>query len=65
MVVKNPDLKKYDEVSKAVEQNDGYCPCLINKNKDTRCMCKEFLDKVNSGYIGECRCGRYVSLESK
>lgn len=42
-----------------VEANDGYCPCAIEKNEDTRCMCKEFREMVE----GECHCGRYKKVK--
>ena len=35
--------------------NDGYCPCAIEKNEDTLCMCKDFREQD----IGPCLCGRY------
>lgn len=56
MIRKNPDEKKYLEVTQAVIQNDGYCPCMIEKNENTKCICEEFR-KQESGY---CRCGRFV-----
>lgn len=62
-VSRNPDPKKYDEVTEAVKQNDGYCPCLIARNEDTKCMCKEFRDAVSEGKVGPCRCGRFVASE--
>lgn len=44
---------------KEVEANDGYCPCMIEKNEDTKCMCKEFRDLNEPG---ECHCGRFVKV---
>lgn len=43
-----------------VEQNDGYCPCAILKNEDTKCMCKEFKEQTTPG---ECHCGRFIKIE--
>lgn len=43
----------------ALEHNDGYCPCKTEKNKDTKCMCKEFRDKIARGEAGICHCGLY------
>lgn len=62
---KNPDKEKYERVTKAVKDNFGYCPCIIEHNESTVCMCDEFRQQVKDGYIGECRCGRYVSYEDK
>ena len=58
IIKKNPDEQKYLEVTEAVKQNDGYCPCLIEKSEKTKCICEEFLNQ-ESGY---CRCGRYVKV---
>ena len=43
----------------AVEANDGYCPCVIFKNEDTLCMCKDFREQDEPG---ECLCGRYKKI---
>lgn len=52
--------KCYEEVTKVVEENDGYCPCCLEKNKDTLCICKEFIE-AEAPCI--CKCGRYEKLE--
>ena len=59
-IIKNPNKKIYDEVTKSVVENDGYCPCRVIKNQDTKCICKEFKDQTTAG---ECHCGRYVKIE--
>ena len=44
------------EIEIALEHNDGYCPCAMVKNNDTKCMCKDFREcKVT----GDCHCGLY------
>jgi len=46
----NPDVRS------RVEENGGYCPCLIEKNADTKCMCKDFREST----VGTvCHCGRF------
>lgn len=47
-------------IAELVEQNDGYCPCAIFKNEDTKCMCKEFREQES----GVCHCGRYEKVTS-
>lgn len=54
---KNEELAH--EAEKQVVANGGYCPCALYRTKDTKCMCKDFRDKIKSGYIGECNCGLY------
>ena len=41
-IIKNPDDNVYQEITQAVKDNDGYCPCMISKSDDTKCPCKEF-----------------------
>lgn len=43
------------EIGILVADNDGYCPCAIEKNDDTICPCKEFREQKS----GVCTCGRY------
>lgn len=44
-----------------IQKNDGYCLCALEKTQDTKCMCKDFLDKVDQGYRGKCNCGLYIA----
>ena len=59
-IIRNPDKDTASEVSKAVKENDGYCPCRVEKTADTKCMCKEFREQ---DYTGECHCGLYMKVE--
>ena len=48
-------------ILQAVKDNDGYCPCRIEKTADNKCVCKEFRDAP----AGEtCHCGLYIKLEA-
>ena len=51
----NPDKDFVAEMRAALKANNGYCPCAIEKTKDTKCICKEFREMEN----GICRCGLY------
>lgn len=44
------------ELRKAIQDNDGYCPCSVEKTDDTKCVCKEFKEQTVSG---NCHCGLY------
>jgi len=46
-----------------VKENNGYCPCALEKNKDTKCMCKDFRTMFSNNEIGECYCGLYEIVE--
>lgn len=43
----------------AVRDNDGYCPCMIEKTPDTKCMCREFREQDGPGH---CHCGRFEKV---
>lgn len=52
----NPDIGTVTKIKEALKNNDGFCPCSIIKNEDTKCMCKEFREQKESGY---CHCMLY------
>lgn len=56
MIRLNEDEELVAEIRRALNENDGYCPCRIEKTADTKCMCKEFREQEN----GECHCGLYI-----
>jgi hypothetical protein len=58
-IIKNPDKEFYEKISKAVEENGQYCPCLIERSEDTKCICKDFKFQ---DIVGKCHCGRYVKV---
>lgn len=49
-----------EEIRQKLKDNNGYCPCRLVKNEDTKCMCKEFIEQEE---LGECHCGLYVKVE--
>ena len=50
-------------VLKAVKANQGYCPCAVSKNADTKCMCKNFREQIEAGTYGKCHCGLYEVVD--
>lgn len=56
-IIPNPDKEIYNQVTQAVKDNEGYCPCELEKNENTKCMCKNFREQTKPG---ECHCGRFV-----
>ena len=52
----NPDIIKRREVARAVKENGGYCPCMLDKNQDTKCPCKDKRE------LEVCICGLYVRV---
>lgn len=59
-VIINPDEEYAREVRAAIKKNGGYCCCKLVKNKDTKCMCKDFREQEE---IGLCHCGLYYKEE--
>ena len=43
----NPDKEFVNDMRKALKDNNGFCPCSLEKNEDTKCMCKERDGKWN------------------
>lgn len=55
------DKEKVAAVREALKENDGYCPCRLEKTPDNKCMCKEFREFTE---IGECHCGLYERVDN-
>lgn len=55
----NPDKEYVSEIKRKLKENGGYCPCKLTKTKENHCMCKEFIDLIESGNEGYCHCGLY------
>ena len=60
-IKQNPYEEELAEIIEAVEANDGYCPCALTKDEDTKCMCKEFRDSKDTDF---CHCGRYYKVKN-
>ena len=59
-IIPNPNKEQYEAATRAVQENNGYCPCCLIKDESTICMCQEF---INSKELGLCNCGKYVKVE--
>ncbi len=59
MIRLNKNIETVKSIKKKIKENGGYCPCRLIKNKDTKCMCKEFREQES----GECHCGLYIKLK--
>ena len=59
-IVATNDKELEKTIRAAIKANNGHCPCRIKKSEDTKCMCKEFLDRDT---LGACHCGLYVKVE--
>lgn len=54
-IIQNSNKDFVEQMLKALKENSNYCPCKIEKTKDTKCICKEFREQKD----GWCHCGLY------
>lgn len=59
-IIMNPDKEIVRIIDEALQKNGGFCPCKLEKTKDTKCICKEFREQ---DFPGECHCGRFIKIE--
>lgn len=60
-IMTNPDKEYVKEIKSQLKSNNGYCPCALEKTKDTKCMCKEFREMEE----GTCHCGLYIKVKDQ
>ena len=54
----NADVVK--GVKEGLKKTGGYCPSMREQNDDTKCMCKDFREKVKDpNFEGYCHCMLY------
>ncbi len=60
MIRLNEDEEIVRTVKEGLKAKGGYCPCRLEKNEDTRCMCREFRDRIaDPEFEGYCHCLLY------
>lgn len=59
MIKVNKNKKLVAQIKQRIKDNNGYCPCRLLKNEDTKCLCKEFREQEE----GECHCGLYIKIK--
>ena len=56
----NPDEAVVRKVREGLKRKGGYCPCRLEQNEDTRCICKEFREQIQDPeFEGFCHCRLY------
>ncbi|MDO4562200.1 MAG: ferredoxin thioredoxin reductase catalytic beta chain [Clostridia bacterium] len=58
-IKQNPDIEYTNKVLERLRENNNYCPCQIERNDDTKCMCKKFRDMIDNQETGYCHCKLY------
>lgn len=59
-IVVSQNLEVVKLIREGLKRTGGYCPCLIEKNEDTKCLCKAFREQTT---LGPCHCGLYEKVE--
>ena len=61
-ITQNKELE--NAIRKALKDNNGYCPCRVQKTEDTKCMCKEFREQIKDpNFEGYCHCMLYYKFK--
>lgn len=56
----NENAEIVKTVKEGLRKTGGYCPCIREKSEDTKCMCKEFREKIKDpDFEGYCHCMLY------
>ena len=51
----NENEKVVKMVKEGLKKKNGYCPCRLEMNEDTKCMCKEFREQIaDENFEGYC-----------
>lgn len=62
-IVLNDDLALIAECNRQLQETRGYCPCAIEWNEDTKCICRAFKESLTKGEEIECNCGKYKIIK--
>ena len=57
----NEDKELVAKIRLALKEKDGYCPCVLGRLPESKCMCKDFIENVAVGEY--CHCGLYKKIE--
>ena len=56
----NEDESIVKTVQEGLRKKNGCCPCMLEVNEDTKCMCLDFRNKIKDpNFEGYCHCLLY------
>ena len=58
----NEDKEFANKIRQAIKAKDGYCPCVIGRQPESKCMCKDFREQTTPGF---CHCKRFMKVEEE
>lgn len=62
-IVLSDDLALVAEVNRQLQETKGYCPCAIEWNDSTKCICATFKASLAKEEECECNCGKYKIIK--
>jgi hypothetical protein len=62
-IVLNDDLELVAECNRQLQATRGYCPCAIEWNESTKCVCSTFKESFAKGEETECNSGKYKIIK--
>ena len=62
-IVLSDDKSLIAEVNRQLQETRGYCPCALEWNESTRCVCAVFRESLTNGEEIECNCGKYKIIK--
>ena len=62
----NEDKEIVKTIKEGLKKTGGYCPCILEKNEDTKCMCKKFKEQIKDpNFEGYCHCMLYYKTKEE
>lgn len=62
-IVLSDDKALIAEVNRQLQETRGYCPCALEWNEATKCICSTFRESFANGEETECNCGKYKIIK--
>ena len=62
-IVLGDDKALIAEVNRQLQETRGYCPCALEWNESTKCVCSAFRESLAKGEEVECNCGKYKIIK--
>ena len=58
----NTDTEYVKEIRQKLKSNSNHCPCNLQIDDSTLCMCEDFINQKEDGY---CHCGLYFKTNEE
>lgn len=56
----NEDVELVKKIKDGLAAKGGYCPCVLKKSEETKCMCRQFREQIKDpDFEGYCHCLLY------